>query len=33
MEDLQRALLIYQYEIKCMIVLQYYDYLIGRFNV
>ena len=32
MEDLQRAL-IYQYEIKCMIVLQYYDYLIGRFNV
>ena len=32
MEDLQRTL-IYQYEIKCMIVLQYYDYLIGRFNV
>ena len=32
MEDLQRAL-IYQYEIKFMIVLQYYDYLIGRFNV
>ena len=32
MEDLQRAL-IYQYEIKCMIVLQYYNYLIGRFNV